>query len=212
MAVALLVAFASVSGCSESHSSTPTTGTRPTDAAGLKFVPATAGVIAACHATARAVGYAVPCPTKVPQGLTETGRAGPTACVLHIIGPSCGGGGSNDPWRGWVVGSSSTPYQHLVLAVSPRALHNAAKVVNGPAWYPTARVNPLTWVTINGWRMRAVFVPPATNDGSAFARHVVLIWTLGQHTYAVGFHDVEGLRQTFLLDEKLARNITLVRP
>jgi hypothetical protein len=48
-------------------------------------------------------------------------------------------------------------------------------------------------VTIKGWRMRAVFVPEETNGGSAFMHHVVLIWTVGQHTYGVGFHDSDAL-------------------
>jgi hypothetical protein len=179
--------------------------------AGVKFVSAAPGLVARCHSTARAVGYAVPCPTKVPEGLTETGVNQPGTCALHIIGPA-GKGGCAQSWRGWVVGSSTTPDQHLVLTASPRALHNDAKVVNGPAWYPTARVKQLARMTIHGWRVHAVFVPPATNDGSAFAQHVVLIWTVGQHTYAVGFHKVQGVHQTLLLDEELAKNIQLVRP
>jgi hypothetical protein len=60
--------------------------------------------------------------------------------------------------------------------------------------------------------MRAVFVPQGTNDGSAFANHVVLIWTVGRHTYGVGFHVVKSLRQTLLLDRELARHLRLVRP
>jgi hypothetical protein len=56
-----------------------------------------------------------------------------------------------------------------VIVASPRAIRDYAKVVNGPAWYPGARVRPLRWMTLNGWRMRAVYVPPETNDGSAFA-------------------------------------------
>jgi len=85
-------------------------------------------------------------------------------------------------------------------------------VVNGPAWYRNARVRPLAWVPINGQRMRAVYAPPATNDGSAFIHHVVLIWTVGQHTYGVGLHDLYGQRETLLLDEELARHLTLVGP
>lgn len=98
------------------------------------------------------------------------------------------------------------------MTASPRPLHNYAKVVNGPAWYPGARVRPITRVMIKGWRMRAVFVPQELNDGSAFANHVVLIWTVGHHTYGVGFHDTRGMRETLLLDEELTRNITLVGP
>lgn len=70
----------------------------------------------------------------------------------------------------------------------------------------------LGWVSINGRRMRAVYVPPATNDGSAFMHHVVLIWTQSGHTYGVGFHDTKGIRWTLRLDEELTRSIKLVQP
>ena len=87
-----------------------------------------------------------------------------------------------------------------------------AKVVNGPAWYRDARERMLGWVKVNGRRMREVFVPPATNDGSAFMSHVVLIWTEGGHTYAFGFHNIHGFRRTLDLDIELARGVVLVRP
>jgi hypothetical protein len=173
------------------------------------LVRASASLRAKCQATAGSVGYAVPCPTRVPTGLTATRGIG--GCALAIIGPG-GIGGCARSWRGWVIGSSETNDQHLVIVASPRALRNYAKVVNGPAWYPGARVRPLRWLRINRWRMRAVYVPPATNDGSAFAHHVVLIWTVGDHTYGVGFHNVGGLRKTLALDTELARGIKLVPP
>jgi hypothetical protein len=58
--------------------------------------------------------------------------------------------------------------------------------------------------------MRAVYVPRATNDGSAFADHVVLIWTVDGHTYALGFHKTRGIRHALELDKALARGIVLV--
>jgi len=177
----------------------------------VMLVPAPKTLIRACHETARAVGYRVPCPTRVPRGLTETGVNGPTGCALHIVGPG-GVGACAASWRGWVVGSSTTADEHLVVTASPTAIRNLAKVVNGPAWYPKARVKLLARITVNGWRARAVFVPQATNDGSAFAHHVVLIWTVAGHTYGVGFHDVHGIRPTLELDEELVRNIRLVGP
>jgi hypothetical protein len=109
-----------------------------------------------------------------------------------------------------VIGSSTTPDQHLVLTASPTRPRNDARVVNGPAWYPGAGVRPLGRLTINGRRVRAVFVPQATDEGSAFAHHVVLIWTVGRHTYAVGFHDVRGIRATLALDRELVRSVRLV--
>jgi hypothetical protein len=113
-------------------------------------------------------------------------------------------------WRGWVIGSTETGDHHLVITASPRPLQRYAEVVNGPAWYPQARVRPLAWVTINGWRMRAVYAPQSTNDGSALVNHVVLIWTVGRHTYGIGFHTVDGVPQALRLDRALARGIRLV--
>jgi hypothetical protein len=153
---------------------------------------------------------------RIPQGLVAYG--GRPGCGIDIIGPgrrcpnTALGEYTHASWRGWVVGSSIAGEQHLVITASPDRLRNYAKVVNGPAWYPAARVRPLAWMTINGWHMRAVFVPPETNDGSAFAHHVVLIWTVGQHTYGVGFHEITTVRETLLLDEELAQHIELVRP
>jgi hypothetical protein len=49
-------------------------------------------------------------------------------------------------------------------------------------------------------------------EGSAFADHVVLIWTVGDHTYGFGFYNVHGLRQTLNLDLELAGGIRLVTP
>jgi len=60
--------------------------------------------------------------------------------------------------------------------------------------------------------MRAIYVSPATNDGSAFAHHVVLVWSAAGHTYGVGFHNLRGIRQTLRLDEELVRHIMLVGP
>jgi protein MpaA len=139
----------------------------------------------------------------------ETGAVGPTGCALHIIGAG-GLGNCAKSWRGWVVGSSQADDEHLVISASPRPLENDARMVNGPAWYPKARVRQLGSLTINGRRTRAAYVPPETNDGSSFANHVVLIWTVGAHTYAIGFHNVHGLRATLQLDQTLARAIRLV--
>jgi len=65
---------------------------------------------------------------------------------------------------------------------------------------------------VNGRHMRAIYVPPATNDGSAFAHHVVLVWSATGHTYGVGFHNLRGIRQALRLDEELVRHVTLVGP
>jgi hypothetical protein len=196
-----------ICGCSGSHNAARST----TQVAGPRFVAASRVLFAKCRATARVVGYAVPCPTRIPAGL----YVGPTApngrCSLNVIGAG-GGKGCGNSWRGWVIGSSYSNDEHLVITASPKRLTNDAKLINGPAWYPQARVRPLGRVQINGWRMHAVYAPPETNDGSAFMHHVVLIWTKDGHTYGVGFHNVRGIQRTLTLDEELAGGIRLVGP
>jgi hypothetical protein len=189
-------------GCSDNGEVAVTAG--PPRPAASPLVQASPELHEKCRAAANEVGYPVPCPTRVPEGLAANRGIG--GCQLDIIGPA----GCAKAWRGWVVGSSETNDQHLVIVASPQALRNYAKVVNGPAWYPSARVRLLQRMRVNGWRMQAVYVPCGTNSGSAFARHVVMIWTVGGHTYGVGFHNVHGLRPTLDLDVALARGIRLV--
>lgn len=171
------------------------------------FVAASPHLLRLCVVTAKAVGYPVPCPTRVPVGLVAYGGGG---CPLQIIGAAKPCLNTVFRWRGWVVGSSITADEHLVLTASPQIVRSAAKVVNGPVWQPGQTVRSLGDQRVGRWRMHVVFVPPDTNDGSAFAGHVVLIWTVGRHTYGVGFHDVSTIKQTLALDLTLARSIRLI--
>ena len=56
-----------------------------------------------------------------------------------------------------------------------------------------------------------MFVSPDTNE-SAFVHHIAMVWTIGTHTYAVGFHNFTGMRATLRLDRQLAPWIELVAP
>jgi hypothetical protein len=209
--VFLAVTAIVVCGCADSHTATSSSATAQKP--GLHLVAAPQMLLRKCRAAARAIGYAVPCPTSIPPGLA-IGPSTTTAGCLDVIDaggrPACGAAGKS--WRGWVVGTSNVDAQHLALTASPRRLKNYAKLVNGPAWYPRARVRPLGWVEVDGRRMRAIYVPPATNDGSMFMHHVVLVWSARGHTYGFGFHNTRGIRRALLLDEQLAGHIELVRP
>lgn len=170
-------------------------------------------VMRECIKTANAVGYPVPCPTRLLPGMQAYGgdpSRGPRCQSTFIAPANCSSG-----WPHWVVGSSAVgdpagQFQHLVIVASPHPIRSYARVINGPAWYPGASERLGGWLTIHGWRARWVVVPPPTNDGSAFAGHIVLVWTTGGHTYAVGFHDVSP--NTRRLDFVLIRSIRLVRP
>jgi hypothetical protein len=199
---AISVSLFAAAGCAGGHE-------RRSTVSDLRFVPAPAWLTAECHSTARRVGYAVPCPTRVPAGLRPYG--GRIGCALDVIGAG-GTSGCSKAWEGWVAGSSAAGNQHLAVTASPTPLRSYAKAVNGPGWQPAHRVQPRGWVLINGRRMREVFVPSATNEGSVFSSHLVFVWTVAGHTYVVGFHNVRGLDATRKLDIVLARSIRLVSP
>jgi hypothetical protein len=177
-------------------------------AGAVRFVPASAELLAMCRATARSVGYPVPCPTRVPAGLVGVG--GSSRCVLEIIGAGCP---TTPPcWCGWVVGAGVSGTHDLALLASPRPIAGYARLVNGPAWYPAARTRPLGWIVVNGRRMREVWVPAASNDGSSFSDHLALIWSGVGHTYAIGFQNVDGMAETLRLDRILAGGIRMISP
>ena len=127
---------------------------------------------------------------------------------------AAGYGVCSHAWRGWVLGTGMVnDTDHLVITASPKPLSSYTHLVNGPSWYgPTAYVRPLGWVVIHGWRMRAVYVPAARNEGSAFMNHVALIWTTAGHTYGVGVGGPQSNAVTLRLAETLARQLVLTRP
>ena len=173
------------------------------------FVPASRGLLAVCHATVRAVGYAI-VPTRVPKGLGPVG-ADPCAGITVIAaGHQCPN--TNGCWCGWVVGSGAAGDQNLAIVASPRPLANTARLVNGPAWFPSERTVPGRIVAIGARRMREVWVPAATNDASSFSDHLALVWTEHGHSYAIGFQRVHGIAEARLLNFELARGLVLVRP
>ena len=105
-----------------------------------------------------------------------------------------------------------TNQQHLVLQSSPEPVRSLSRMINGPGWYPGARVVPLGRVHVGEWTMREVYADPATNEGSAFSDHVALVWTAEGHTYALGFHLKGSGRKTRALNRAVARSVSLVPP
>jgi hypothetical protein len=220
---AVFVSVAATVGCSASHDSTQHTRLP------ISFVPAGTQLLRQCRDAARIVGYAVPCPTRIPRGLVGT----PTGIPSRPYGtrrpqPGCRprfaivGIGPCRPlrkWTRWIASSSEvpnpydrySPRQHLIILASPRPTRRYAKFVDGPGWYLGERVDVGGWISVNGWRARWVFVPPKTNE-SATIGHVMLVWTTGGHTYGVGFHDLSTRATTRALDLELVRHIRLVSP
>ena len=177
----------------------------PNAVGGVEFDAAPPGVLSACRSTASKVGYAVPCPTLLPLGTRSFGSV-PT-CHVPVIGTACSGG-----WPGWVVGSSVSPAGHLVITASPRVIRDPAKLLNGPGWYHGAAERRLGSPILSGRKRWVYFVPPATNDGSSFAGHIVVLWSQDGHSYAVGFHDLRGVKITEQLNALLVSGIRMVAP
>ena len=102
---------------------------------------------------------------------------------------------------------------HFALTAAPRAKPSIAKLVNGPAWYPSARVQPLGSSRVRGRLVRWVFVPAATNDGSQFSDDVVAAWSARGHGYAIGFRaGAGGQAVARALGERLLEGLALVGP
>ena len=122
LAVALVALVSG--GCSDGGELSVTEPPPPT--ASL-LVPAPPELRVKCQATADAVGYPVACSKReCLEGLAATPAIG--RCELDIIGPgatdnkACG-----NAWRRWVVGSSETNDQHLVIVASPRPLRRGCE-------------------------------------------------------------------------------------
>jgi hypothetical protein len=181
----------------------------------IKFVPPDEALYRQCRATAKAVGYAVPCPSLVPYGLSGTAiAAGPCRGYrFRLVGQPCRAAGS--AWSGWVVGSvqggAGTSFEHLVIQVSPHPV-DYRHAVDGPLPASSTGPDVGTPISVAGRVMRWLFVDPNSDVGSAFMGHVVLDWTAGGHTYAFGFHAIQGLRIAAALDYALARHLQLVSP
>lgn len=181
----------------------------------MTFVPAGARVRRECQQTANAVQYAVPCPGLLPQGMKPFPPV--HGCDLQIVSPgdkpSCGG----VEWHGWFVGDGEVVHGHLLVAHlalqgAPRVIVNPARAIDGPAMFRGSRVDPRGKVRVAGKLMHWYFAPPATNQGSAFAGHLVLVWNSDGHTYAYGFHVLQTLAAARALDLELARHLVATRP
>ena len=179
----------------------------------IRFVRRNARLYLECVRAAKAVGYPVPCPTMVPYGLSGTAiTAGPCKGYrFQLVGTPCPAAGS--AWRDWVVGSiqggTGTSFEHLVIQVSPRPV-DYRHALDGPV--PENSRGPAvgSLITVDGRVMRWLFVSPTSDAGSAFMGHVVLEWTEQGHTYALGFHAVQGLKTAAALDYAFARHLELV--
>jgi hypothetical protein len=83
-------------------------------------------------------------------------------------------------------------------------VRNPARAIDGPGMLPGSRVQPHGRFRAGPIRGRLYYVPPKTNDGSAFMGHLVMVWAASHHTYAYGFHVVATMDEAWALNLEVA--------
>lgn len=155
----------------------------------------------------------------LPQRLTQFPDM--HGCQLRIVG--AGGGPNCAPvWHGWIVGDGEVlvpgttgVLQHLALQGAPRIVSTPVRAIDGPGRFLDGirpRVQPRGHIHVAGRLMHWYLVPPATNLGSAFSGHLVMVWNADGHTYAYGFHELDTFAVARALDLELAEHLVVVQP
>jgi hypothetical protein len=183
--------------------------------ASVPFAPVTAVVKTDCQLTADAVGYAVPCPTVLPEGMMPTPPE--EGCRFAVVAPSDSSLCRAPRARGWLFGSSQVTgagggrpgSQHLIVFGAPRVVRSPARAVDGPLVYPE-RVLARGRVNVGARVMRWFDIP--MGNPSAFRGHLVLLWNASGHTFVYGFHIVAGMAMARALDLELVTHLRMVSP
>lgn len=164
---------------------------------------------AQCSATARTLGYPVPCPGELPARAHPTVfGAGPCADRDVWIGVGCG----DETDR--VLASIEFPSPerdvpgHLVIYGAPTEQAATALIFVGEPDGTALPLTPTGQAIVAGVRAELYDVPP--DSSSAFSGHVVAVWTYEGHTYAAGVHGHGAASRA--LNDKLLRSIRMVWP
>ena len=100
--------------------------------------------------------------------------------------------------------------QHLVVQAAPHVVGPTAAVNGGIAPDQGYPIQPMGVTHVHGRLMRWYFVPP--DHGTAFAGHLVLIWSAYGHTYCYGFHVLDTLEHVRAFDRELVAHLKMVYP
>lgn len=212
LALCGVAALALLSGClGSSRSSGPRLLLVKTGRTTIRLVPAPQ-LRHQCAQAAIAVRYPVPCPSFLPYGWQGYPLGGGCSGA-RFVGVSC-----SALWRGWVVGGvgiegNGPEGQHFVVEASPDVASNPSLMVNGPIHESQGQLpQSLGSIDVGPWAMEFVYVPYRAGSGSIMQHHLMLLWTVGGHTYAEGFHvyGKGGMRLARKLDVAEAEHMRLV--
>ncbi len=172
---------------------------------GLAFEVMPAEMTAQCRATARQVGFPVPCPSWLPRGAHPTVFVGGNCPGRAVwVGRGCDGESASSfasiEWpEGVRVG-------HLVIVGAPTE-SSAAAIISSPLppdQYAAVRVVGSSHVGSSPADVVAV----EDSSSTAFGGHLVFVLTVDHHTYAFGVHGTDDHARQ--LDDALAKDMQLV--
>ncbi len=172
---------------------------------GLAFEGVPAGMTAQCRATARQVGFPVPCPLRLPREAHPTVFAAGNCPGRAVwVGPGCDGESA------YSFASIEWPEDarvgHLVIVGAPTEA-SAAAIISSPLppdQYAAVRTVGSSHVGASAADVVAV----EDSSSTALGGHLVFVWTVDHHTYAFGFHGTDDHARQ--LDDALAKDMQLV--
>lgn len=161
-----------------------------------------------CHQAAHTLGFAVACPKLLPDGAIADVGSSAANCpgLVMDLGPGCG------DERAYSFASIQFPTDaregHLVIIGAPRRM-SAKDIINSPV-PPPGQAPVVIEGTVAVARRLAQVVRVAPSSATALGGHLVLVWTVGAHTYALGFHGLDAGARA--LDLVVAASIDMVQP
>jgi hypothetical protein len=174
------------------------------------FLVASPPLMAAqCAATARRLGYTLACPALVPLGARPANS------------PSDNCPRFGNPWVSQGCdGEASHEFSNLAWPTSTRIGHFVLIASNGIESPETIIYSPLrsnahiAHISLHGSSRvqghRAQWATVPEGGESAFGGHLVLVWSIGHHTYALGFHGTDKTARE--LDLAIAQTLRFVSP
>jgi len=171
------------------HATTQAPGVRQAKlaaASAISLVAAPAQVRTDCERTASELHYPVSCPALFPrEGIPTPIIAGPCKGKFRgrYLHPGCDGAAR------YAFSSIDFPAQsrlgHLVFLGTP-VIESALNAVYAPISPPVHQLAVVSRARIGSSLAECVRVPRGSD--SAFGGHLVWVWDVRGHTYAVGFH------------------------
>lgn len=174
--------------------------------AGTTLVAAPAVVSDQCKRTAQVLGFAVPCPSILPDGSYATTQTCGIAQLKFYISPGCGL--FYQRLEGSIEFPSDNRVGHLVIEAAT-GRRSVPEMINGPA----ALQDPVGVVRRGRFeRYRSVWVEVPRESSSINGGHTVLLWYVPKLnvTFGVSLHGSD--RGAYLLARAVASSVRTVRP